>query len=362
MDFHGSYLPEDCIFLLKPVQLAPTDVKEKERRIQSGKAHYSTMLSAEKAPDPRYLDLFEVAFQRNEDRFARDLATLAKTLAAREGDEVVIVSLARAGTPVGVLLRRALTELGRKTVHYSISIIRDRGIDAVALDYILARHSAENVVFVDGWTGKGAIATELHASVSEYNQSRGVNLDTSLAVVVDLAGVAPVAVTDEDYLIPSSILNAVVSGLVSRTVLNDDVVGPGDFHACVFYTELAEYDLSRAFVDRLTPTMFAWLPQVNPVEWTEQRRAELKATSDRFVADIMARFHVVDRNRVKPGIGESTRALMRRMPERLIVVDENADDLQHLVFLAKQKGLPINIEPNLPYRAAVVIATLGLDG
>jgi hypothetical protein len=49
-----------------------------------------------------------------------------------------VVSLARAGTPMGALLARALRWLGRTDVrHYSISIIRDRGIDENALAFIL---------------------------------------------------------------------------------------------------------------------------------------------------------------------------------------------------------------------------------
>ena len=37
--------------------------------------------------------------------------------------------------------------------------------------------------------------------------------------------------------------SAVVSGLVSRTVLRDAHVGPGEFHACRYLGELAPFDL-----------------------------------------------------------------------------------------------------------------------
>ncbi len=40
--------------------------------------------------------------------------------------------------------------------------------------------------------------------------------------------------TREDFLIPSACLNSTVSGLVSRTVLNDDLIGPADFHGAKF--------------------------------------------------------------------------------------------------------------------------------
>jgi hypothetical protein len=361
-DFHGSYLPGDVQFLLKQVVLAPTDVATKERLIQSGKAHYSTMLSAEHPPEAPYLELFHEALRRNGNRLAHDVAALATTLAARPGREVVLASLARAGTPVGVLLVRALRALGRESTHYSLSIIRDRGIDPVALDHILARHRAADVVFLDGWTGKGSIAGELEASVAEYNAARGTGLVPRLAVVVDLAGVAEIAVTAEDYLIPSSILNAVVSGLVSRTLLDEALVLPGDFHACVYYAHLAPHDLSRQFVDTLSPQVAAHLAGAGPVDWSVERRTELRAKSEALVARVQREFGVADRHRIKPGIGESTRALLRRVPECLLIADPAAQDLLHLGLLADQKRVPVHHVPDLPYRATAIIREVREDG
>lgn len=360
--FSGSYDASDVTFLLKPVRIEETDVAEKERLIQSGQRHYSEMLSVEKTPDERYMQLFFRALDQNKVKFSRHLASLARTLSLRPGKEVVLVSLARAGTPVGVLLHRGLAMLGRQSVHYSISIIRDRGVDTVALDYILERHADTDIVFVDGWTGKGAISTELHATIAEFNQSRGTNIDPALVVVSDLAGVAGLAATSDDYLIPSAILNAIVSGLVSRTVLNDLYVAPGDFHACMYYAEKEKEDLSRYFVDLLTPIMEESLadPALSPVcIWGDAQRQTLKHNSDTFIAEAMRRWDVADRNRVKPGIGESTRALLRRVPDTLVVREVDAIDVEHLVALARKHGVPIEHEPMLPYRAAVIIKTLG---
>lgn len=251
--FSGSYAADDVNFLLKPAAINFVDVHQKEVLIQSG-AHYSTMLSHEKLPSQRYLDLFWAALANNEARFSRDIATLTVSLAERFDDEIVLVSLARAGTPVGVLLHRALKRLGRDSHHYSVSIIRDKGIDFQALDFILASgHKDRNIVFVDGWTGKGAIATELAKTIADYNASRRTAIDGRMVVIADLAGVAGMAATSDDYLIPSSILNGIVSGLVSRTVLNDELVQPGDFHACYYYEEYLNADLSRYFVDRISP-------------------------------------------------------------------------------------------------------------
>ena len=92
---------------------------------------------------------------------------------AERGPGAVLVSLARAGTPVGVLMRRwARHAHGLDLPHYAVSIVRGRGIDANALRWLAAHHDPADVVFVDGWTGKGAITRELAAAVEEFGRLR----------------------------------------------------------------------------------------------------------------------------------------------------------------------------------------------
>ncbi len=62
--------------------------------------------------------------------------------------------------------------MGKRSYHYGISIIRDRGIDAAALDYIESRHGTKGIVFVDGWTGKGAITGELSRTLKDRPATR----------------------------------------------------------------------------------------------------------------------------------------------------------------------------------------------
>lgn len=354
--FSGSYDPADVTFLLKPVILPYVDIEAKEAAIQSGRRHYSEMLAREKAPTPEYMRTFDEAFAANRGRVGRDIARLAKALTLRGGDETVLVSLARAGTPVGVLLNRTLAVLGRRAVHYSVSIIRGRGIDLVAMRTILARHGASGVVFVDGWTGKGAIGAELAAAISRDLPELA---EAPLCVLSDLAGIAGLAAGNEDYVIPSAILNGVVSGLVSRTVLNDEVVGPGDFHGCVVLADLADMDLSRRYADEQMKDVLACLADVEPASWGETDRSHNAAASSAFVASMLARTGAGDRNRIKPGIGEATRALLRRVPERLFVRDRHARDVRHLMSLAAERGVAVEVDPDLPYGACAVIKTLG---
>jgi len=355
--FSGSYDSADVTFLLKPVAMAATEVADKEAAIQSGRRHYSEMIAPESVPGAAYLALYHAALARNGARLAQDVANLAAHLAARRpGRDVVIVSLARAGTPIGVLLARTLRAWGHRASHYSISIIRDRGVDQVALASIATRHDPADAVFVDGWTGKGAIAGELRAALADHPHG----FAPQLAVIADPAGQADIAATDDDYLIASGLLNGIVSGLVSRSILNADVVGPDDFHACVTYPQYAGADLSRAFVDAIAPLAAAAVPQ--PITGHDARRPALRKDCEAMMEALLARAGTRDRNRIKPGIAEATRALLRRIPERLAVRDSADPDVAHLLHLAAEHG--IAVEPLgqwSRYRAVATIRSLGHD-
>lgn len=357
--FSGSYDPADVIFLLKRVQIEPTPVEVKERLIQSGQRHYSEMLSAEQLPSPVYLNVFHEALARQQERFARHLLILAQLIAAARSGPIVLVSLARAGTPIGVLLTRILRRLlGREVQHYSVSIIRDRDIDRVALRYILSRHASASVCFVDGWTGKGVIAGELCESIAAFNEEYEEELDDGLYAVADLCGAAAAAATSEDYLIPSSVLGCTISGLISRSIFNAELIGPDDFHGCVYYEEFAAEDLSRWFVDHvMAEAERLWTMQGPPAirAVTAEERAQLVCLNEGFLHTALSRYRLRNINHIKPGIGESTRVLLRRVPDRLLLRDPNAGDVAHLLVLAEEKRVPIDIEPTLPYQAVALI-------
>lgn len=353
--FSGSYDPADVTFLLKPVTMVPTAVADKEAAIQSGRRHYSEMIAPEPLPDAEYLALYHAALARNGARLAQDVANLAACLAERRpGREIVLVSLARAGTPIGVLLARTLRAWGHSAVHYSVSIIRDRGIDQTALTHIAARHDPRDAVFVDGWTGKGAIAGELRASLA----ANALGFVPELAVIADPAGQADIAATDDDYLIASGLLNGIVSGLVSRSILNPQYVGKGDFHACVTYPHYAHADVSRAFVDSIAPRAAAATPL--SITGHAVRRGGLMAGCEAMLESLLAGCVEGDRNRIKPGIAEATRALLRRVPERLLVRDPGDGDVAHLLHLAARHGIPVErLDKQLQYRAVAIIRGLG---
>jgi len=361
--FCGSYRQGDVEFLLKrlPLQSFVT-LSEKERLIQSGTRHYSEMLSPESLPSARYLRVFEEAMAANRAKMARDCLVLASHIHAHRPAGVTLVSLARAGTPVGVILKHLLLQVFRRDcTHYSVSIVRDRGIDEVALRHILARgHAPESIVFVDGWTGKGAISRELAKSIMSFNRQLDVGIDGGLYVLSDLAGTADCAASCADYLIPSSILNATVSGLVSRSILND-AIGPQDFHGCVYYDGFASHDRSTLFADALIRESLALASAQGIPVAAAVDRVKAAAISTAFMCAAMKKHGIADVNLVKPGIGEATRVLLRRVPRLLILRDADARDVSHLTILAAEKEVPVVVDPSLPYQAVSLIRS-ALDG
>ena len=358
--YSGSYAPEDVTFLMTLIDQEFTMIDEKERLIQSGRRHYSELLGREHSPSAHYLKLFEAAVARNGERLALDICALADHVVATRVGGVCVVSLARAGTPIGVLLRRALERRGRSTRHVSISIIAGRGIDVAALDHIRNAMGVadEEIVFVDGWTGKGTIADALRAAVVDYNANRGAHIDSTLHVLTDLCGRTVAAATTDDSLIPSCLLGATVSGLVSRSVLNDAVLRRGSFHGCRTYPELAAVDRSRAFVDAITSQLPLSAPEAGgevkvlrrPARDLESEQVRARESVDRWCARLS-----VPRANVKVGIGEATRVLLRRLPGRLILRDPQHPDVVATRVLADEKGVDVDIDTELPWAALAVI-------
>ena len=233
----SSYSDEDVILLLKDItgMVQPQPTEEREKLIQAGK-HYSEMLPVEYVPTEKYMQVYREALKNYAKPVALAVGRLADKIIEKKGQDIVLVSLARAGIPIGILVKRYIAKKYQVNVpHYSISIIRGRGIDDNAMKYLLSRYEPGQLLFVDGWIGKGAILNELKKDLAQYE---GVSSD--IAVIADPANVTELCGTHDDILIPSSCLNSTVSGLISRTFLRSDIIGKDDFHGAVYYGELKD--------------------------------------------------------------------------------------------------------------------------
>ena len=373
----GSYLPSDVTVLLDIVDknaVADVPVSEKEALIQSGQRHYSDMITLESAPSAMHEQLYAQALDQGAQRTATDIANLSYTLKQIFNNNVnseyplVLVSLVRAGLPIGVLLQRALSDNKRSdqdsasllpSVHYGISIIRDRGLDPVALQLILDQHPDSPIVFIDGWTGKGAIYQELAHSLEPFNNPAHVNFDNffhqgaaviPLLTLADPAGVAWLAASEEDWLIPSGLLNSTVSGLISRSLYTEPNEG---LHRCVFYDDLVNVDRSLAFIDTIDTLRQSLTMPAKLLTTYHQPRYQTAALID-SLAD---QYKITNRNRIKPTLAEATRAILRRDPEQVLLAASDHPDTILLRHLCRQRDIEIRVlgDKILPYQAITII-------
>ncbi|MEU9758973.1 phosphoribosyltransferase [Streptomyces sp. NPDC047987] len=365
----SSYAPDEVGWLLQDLSHVELEapVEEREEAIQSGGAHYAESLPVEYQPSARYQSLFKAALELSAARVARAVGTVTETVLAERTPRPVLVSLVRAGTPVGILMRRwARHRHGLDLPHYAVSIVRGRGIDANALRWLAAHHDPADVVFVDGWTGKGAITRELAEALAEFDGAEGGEggvrakrsggFDPEIAVLADPGGCVRTFGTREDFLIPSACLNSTVSGLVSRTVLRSDLVGPDDFHGAKFYRELADGDVSGHFLDTVT-ACFDEVADAVDAEVAALLAADRTPTWEGWAAveRISEEYGIHDVNLVKPGVGETTRVLLRRVPWKILARRGAGADLAHIRLLAQQRGVPIEEVDGLPYTCVGLI-------
>jgi hypothetical protein len=331
--FSGSYLAADVHFLLQKLTIPTVDIAEKERLIQTGQKHYSQMLSEEPRPSPLHQQLYQQALNQGALRVAQEINALAQALAKHAYQrQITLVSFVRAGLPIAILLKRALARHAIQVQHYGISIIRDKGLDHAAMAYILANHHPDSIFFVDGWTGKGAIAQELAQSLLTYPQ-----LKNRLITLADPCGKAWLAASADDWLIPSGVLGASISGLVSRSVLTEQ-----GFHGCMLCPHLADVDVSQEFIEQIDHVAQKTTIAHNTIApWTSEQAQQLQQQSQEVIKQFARQYQVKNINRIKVGIAEATRAVMRRVPEKVLVRSYQDPDVALLLHLAKQTGVEI---------------------
>jgi len=359
----GSYRGAEVSWLLTDLSAVELEapVEEREEAIQSGAAHYAASLPVEYQPGREYQALFAGALASSAASVAHAVGLVTELVLAERGREPVLVSLARAGTPIGILMRRWAQVMHDMTLpHYSVSIVRGRGIDRVALAYLASRHDPADVVFVDGWTGKGAITRELTAALAEVNASLGLSSEHAfsdeLAVLADPGACVRLFGTRVDFLIPSACLNSTVSGLVSRTVLNDELIRPDQFHGAKFYTNLAADDVSDRFLD-VVSEQFAAVADRVAADLPSLLAADRTPTWAGWetVQRLAREYGVADVNLVKPGVGETTRVLLRRVPWKVVMRRDAIAHLEHILMLADQRGAEVEYVDDMAYSCVGIV-------
>lgn len=351
------------------MSIEPTDINEKEKLIQSGRKHYSEMISIEKEPSELHWECYNHSFSLFANRLADEVQTIGNALLehAKEGAPIILVSLVRAGVPLGVLLKRHIGR-SKECEHYGISIIRGRGIDFAALHYILNKHKGaeHNIYFVDGWTGKGAISKELANSLKDYPELFESKSELPrLVALADLGGCAWLSASGEDWLIPFGILGSVVSGLISRSILlgntnlNEAKMNFNNheyWHGCVEYNNLKPHDISQDFVDKIDSLMLK-NPTKQIAKWSEIERKNQKKSCVKVIERIKEKYDIDNVNRIKPSIAEATRAVLRRVPDRILLREKDNPNTELLRHFAALNNVPVDVlgEQLGSYHAVTII-------
>ncbi|WP_297636132.1 cysteine protease StiP domain-containing protein [uncultured Clostridium sp.] len=325
----------DCIFLLKEIDIKEITIEEKEEMISKG-INYSEMISKEEKPSTNIMDIFFNMLSESKKEIAKFVSIISEKIYSEKKNDLVIVSLARAGTPIGILIKKYLKQKYNVDIpHYSISIIRGKGIDKNALNHILKNYPQSNIQFVDGWTGKGSITKELQSSINEYNRENKRGIDYNLAVLIDPAKLCTIYGTRVDFGLASSCLNSTVSGLVSRTIVNEKYIEEFDFHGGKYLEYLEDLDVSNYFIDEVRrefENIKEEKLKFEPIEKEYAKNIALK---------IQKEFEVKDINKIKLSVGETARVLLRRNPRIILVRDIESKEIKHIVKLAEEKNVEI---------------------
>ena len=348
MLINSTYKKEDCIFLLKDLTniMPSTSLEKKEKMIEFG-INYSEMITDEIPVSDEINQVFKKLLLEEKSEIAKYVAIVSQGIMELY-ETPILVSLARAGTPIGVLIKRYIKfKYNINVSHYSISIIREKGIDTNAIDYIVNKHHSNRLVFIDGWTGKGSITDELEKSISQYNETNGTDILSDLVVLADPAKRSLLSGTKKDICIPNACLNSTVTGLVSRTIQNDTYIENDDFHGAKVYTYLKPYDFTNYFIDEIVKEF-----KINKQNITLSRD---KKYVSKVLEHIMNEYQVTDKNKIKLSIGETSRAVIRRNPRLILVKNKHNPDLKFILEMATKKHIEVREADTFDYECISIL-------
>ena len=76
--------------------------------------------------------------------------------------------------------------------------------------------------------------------------------------------------------------------------------------------------------------------------------------------ELAEKYGIADINLIKPGIGEATRVLLRRVPWKILIDERYKDNpqLEHLIRLADEKNVPVEYCTLNHYKCCGIIKKL----
>jgi len=330
----SSYLESDVRILHTDIKsrIIPMELEDREEIIKNGVKPYE-LLAYETTPSDEDEKIYNLSLELFSQKIANAIQLVSEKIYLAKGKKLVLVSLARAGISISVLIKRFLEKkYNIKIYHYSLSVIGTMNIDFNALDYIVNKHGSDKIQFVDGWTGKGSVQKTLKKGLSCYP-----NIDNNLAVLCDPGYFADLAGTHGDILVPSATLNSTTSGLLSRAVYNKSIIDENEFFGAVFFSELSTRDKTYDFIDKIS-SLF---------DFTLTSKCEKKAVPNTSLIfnSILYKYGIKDLHFIKPGLGETFRAINRKKPTLILINENNSVVDKNLMLLLNQLSIKLEKYP-----------------
>ena len=141
-----------------------------------------------------------------------------------------------------------------------------------------------------------------------------------------------------------------------------DLVDEFDFHGAKFYEEWIEQDVSSLFIDTIVAQYPLIAHKTNTM--AQQHLENLQAPTWaglNTIKQLQEVFCLPNINLIKPGVGETTRVLLRRIPWKILIDSKENPNLQHILLLARDRGVAVEEFPGMSYSCCGLIKTMGGD-
>jgi hypothetical protein len=306
------------------------------------------------SPEPYLDEPFHALVIREIERQAGMIAGLVYRVAdaIRETTDTppLLVALLRAGVPVAALLAQQLAHVFQADVPIAaLSLFCGLGWDTAALAATLETFPGRPVWFVDGWTGRGHVAHELHESYRRWladgyaDFTRG--LQPQLAVLCDPGGFASVSATRNDVFIPSACFTAPEVLGFSRGFVTEET---GMFHVYRYPAWLTQPAYHAAWLSiGATPAPQTHVESPRPLGEKERRQKNIQQAPATY------RLYV----------NEVVRALINREPLQILFRDDEAtvaENLAPVVYLCQIRNMPVRYcQTDLDAWGCLAVARMG---
>lgn len=337
----SSYKKTDVELLLTDLtnKVNPIAIEEKKQMEIQG-LDVKNIVTDEFPINKKYFDICFETTPIYAKQTAIAVGNLAEQIYNIKKENLVLVSILRAGTLVGILVKRYLkNKYNIDVFHYSISLPKD--VKQNEMKFILNKHKAQDIIFIDSWTGKGTTTNKIREFAKQID-----GLGTDLAVLSDAINISRFCGIREDIAIPQAPFNACITGLVGAPITDSKYLNDEDFSGSIYLKNLEKFDVTNWYINLIEQNF--------DYKLCNNENYEENPTSNEELSEICLKYKIELKD-LNPGINEAGRALLRRNLKKLLVKDKNDIQIMQIKKIAELKGIEVE-EYNFKYYRAAAIA------